>query len=155
MRIPTCLAMVAVGLLAQLLPFNSAPGEESPFRATLSYSELISYGMINAYSTNVLVQISFAGGCLTKEDALEAVERNLKFVRVLQRYAHSLRRASADESDPMKKLLADMCEVTTYLERQTESLRDWLSAPESKSARMLYEGHSNKVEEKMELMFQK
>jgi len=149
MRIGRCVATVFVG---GALLFGWAPGEESSYKASLSYSELISYGLINGYSTNVLVQTAFGGGCLTKADALEALKRNLAFVKVLERYAHSLKRASPNEDEGMKKLIADMCEVTTYLEQQTESLKDWIADPESKSARLLYQGYSTKLEKSIEAM---
>lgn len=149
MRIATCLATVVVG---GMLLCGSAPGDESSYRAKLSYSELIGYGLVSTYSTNVLVESAFAGGCLTKAEALVAVERNLAFVKVLERYTLSLKRGSAKEDEGMKKLIGDMCDVTTYLEQQTKSLKDWIDNPGSKSAKMAYERYSSKVEERMELM---
>ncbi len=143
---------VATIVLGGVLLFGWTPGEESSYRAGLSYSELISYGMINAYSTNVLVRSSFEGKCLTESDALDSVKRNLAFVKVLERYAHSLKRGSANEGEGMKKLVAAMCEVTTYLELQTASLKDLIRNPESKSTRILYEQHSAKVEKGIEAM---
>ncbi len=152
MRIARCLATVFV--LGVVL-FGWAPGEESSYKASLSYSELISYGLVNAYSTNVLVQTAFDGKCVTKADALDAVKRNLAFVKVLERYAQSLKRGSTNQDEGMKKLVVDMCEVTTYLERQTESLKEWIAEPESKSSKILYQGYSTKVEKSIETMLTK
>ena len=149
MKIGTCLAMTVFALI---LSGGWAPAEERSELADLSYSELISYGIINAYSTNLLVKTGFEAGSLTKADALDAVERNSAFVKVLERYAHSLKRSSVKREEGMKKLIADMCEVSTYLEQQTESLKDWIGDPKSKSARRLYDGYCDKLEKKIELM---
>jgi len=152
MRVSMGLATV---VLVGMLVWGGAAPEESSSRMTLSFTELIGYGMINAYSTNVLVRKGLAGKCLTEEDAFENVERNLAFAKVLQRYALSLKRSSTNEDEEMKKLIARICEAATYLERQTASLKDWLNEPESKSARMLFEDYSEKVEKKIELMLAK
>lgn len=152
MRIATCLMTVFVG---GVLICQFATGEETSYRAKLSYSELLSYGMISAYSTNVLVQIGFGGRALTKTDALDAVERNLAFVKVLQRYTYNLRRSLVNEGEGMKKMIADMCDVSTYLEEQTVWLKNWINDPESKSAKLLYDGYRGKVEKLIEEMLKK
>jgi allophanate hydrolase subunit 2 len=149
MRITRCLAAIVVGG-AVLCGF--APGETDSYRASLAYSELISYGIVNAYSTNVLAQIGFRGGCLTKEDGLDAVERNLAFVKVLERYAHGLKRVSTNEDEGAKKLTSAMCEALTYLEQQTQALKEWILDPKSDSARLLYEKYTEKAEKKIESM---
>ncbi len=151
MRIAIRVATIVVG---GVLLFGWTSGEESSYKANLSYSELISYGMISAYSTNVLVRTSFEGKCLTESEALDSVKRNLAFVKVLERYSQSLKRGSASENEGMKKLVAAMCEVTTYLELQTDSLKDLIGNPESKSTRILYEQHSSKVEKGINSMFE-
>ncbi len=143
----TVLAMLGCALVT-----GGAAAEERSEVADLSYSELISYGIINAYSTNVLVQSGFEGGSLPRADALDAVERNAAFVKVLQRYAHSLKRSSASRDEGMKKLIADMSEVSTYLEQQTQSLKDVVADPKSQSARRLYRSYSDKLEKMIESM---
>ena len=149
MRIVRYLVMPVLGLT---LLSGWGLAEERSEMADLAYSELISYGMINAYSTNILVQVGFERGSLGKQEAVEAVERNSAFVKVLQRYAHSLKRSSATKDEEMKKLIASMSEVSTYLEQQTQSLKDWIADPESKSAKALYDGYCDKLEKKIELM---
>ncbi|NQU46179.1 MAG: hypothetical protein HQ516_03920 [Chlorobium sp.] len=144
-----CVATVVLGVV---LLSGGVPEEESSFSASLSYAELISYGLINGYSTNVLVHKGFAAGSLTEADALDDVDRNMAFAKVLQRYANSLKRASAKEDKGMRTLIANMCEVATYVERQTGTLKDWINNPESKSAKALYDAYCDKVEKKVELM---
>jgi hypothetical protein len=142
-------AMVVIG---GVLLFCGKASQESSFRATLSHSELISYGMINAYSTNILIQKGFSGGCLNKVDAVENVERNQAFVKVLQKHALSLKRVSVKEDEAMRRMIRDVCEVTTYLERQTESLKEWINEPDSASAKILYEGYCDRVEKAVDSM---
>ncbi len=149
---------VSVGralVIGGLLLICGTASQESEFRAKLSHSELISYGMINAYSTNILIQKGFAGRCLLEVDAMENVERNQAFVKVLQEHAFSLKRISVKEDEGMRKMIGDMCEVTTYLERQTESLKDWIAEPKSESAKILYERYCDQVEKAVESMFKR
>jgi len=145
-------ACVVTGLLCVMVLTACARAEERSVPADLTYTELISYGIINAYSTNLLVQNGFQGGSLPKEDALDAVERNVAFVQVLQRYANSLKRTTATDDEGLKKLIGDMSEVATYLQRQTEALKDWVEDPKSKSAKRLYDRYCDKLEKKIELM---
>ncbi len=148
MRITMCI--LAVVFACALL---GARAEETRSElADLSYSELISYGVINAYSTNLLVRSGFEGGTLPKEDAVDAVERNFAFVKVLQRYSHSLKRSTTTRDEGMKKLISDLCEVSTLLQQQTQSLKDWIKDPKGKSAVRLYEDYCDKLEKKIELM---
>lgn len=145
-------AMVVVG---GVLLFCGKASQESSFRAALTHSELISYGMINAYSTNILIQKGFAGGCLNKVDAVENVERNQAFVKVLQRHALSLKRVSVKEDEALRKMVRDVCAVTTYLDRQTESLKDWINEPDSESAKILYENYCDRVEKAVDSMLKR
>jgi hypothetical protein len=120
--------------------------------ADLTYSELIGYGIINAYSTNVLIQLAFQGGALPKVDAQEALDRNMAFVRVLERYSFSLKRTTSTKDEGTKTLIAGMCDVSTYLTQQTQALKDWVADPESKSAKQLYDAYCDRLEKKIELM---
>jgi len=143
---------LSASLLGMTLLTGGAFAEQTSDVADLAYSELITYGIVNAYSTNVLVQIGFQGGSLPKEEALEAVQRNGAFVKILQRHAHNLKRAAAKREEGMTKLVNDMCEIATYLEQQTQALKDWINDLESKSARGLYDSYCDKLEKKIELM---
>jgi len=129
-----------------------APAEERSVAADLSYAELVSLGIINAYSTNVLVQQGFEGGSFSKADAEDAVRRNLAFVNVLDRYAQSLKRSTSTDDPGMKKWIEDMAGVATYLKQQTLALEDWLSDSSSASAKRLFVGYSDKVEARIETM---
>jgi hypothetical protein len=149
MTMRNILAVVGIG---GLLVVGVVPAQEDSELAELAYSELISHGIISAYSTNVLVRQAFAGRCLGKEDALEAVERNSGFVKVLQRYAHSLRRSTKIKDEGMKRLVAEMCDVTGHLKFQTDSLKDWIENPESGTAKGLYERYTDKLEKMIESM---
>jgi hypothetical protein len=141
-----------VGLVAGMFLIGWVRAEERSAPADLSYTELISYGIINAYSTNILIQNGIEGGSLPKEDALDALRRNLAFAKVLYRYANSLKRSTSTEDEGLKKLIADMADVSTYLQQQTEALRDWVENPKSASARRLYQGYCDTVEKKIEAM---
>ena len=152
MRVMACVAMVVLG---GVLLSSGKASEESSFRATLSYSELISYGAINAYSTNVLIQKGFATRCLMAEDALENLERNVAFVEVLKRYSLSLKRTSPNADKATRKLIGDLCDITTYLERQTDALKKWIADPESESSKILYEGYCERVEKAVESMLKR
>lgn len=149
MKIVSFLSAVLLGIT---LLSGLAFAEQASDAADLAYSELVTYGIVNAYSTNVLVQIAFQGGSLPKEEALDAAERNAAFVKVLQRYAQQLKRDTAKKEEGIKKLVNEMSEVSTYLEQQTQALKDWIEAPDSKSAKGLYDTYCEKLEKKIELM---
>lgn len=143
---------ITATLMCVMLVAWWAPAEERSMAADLSYAELVSMGIINAYSTNVLVKQSFESGSLSKADAEDAVRRNTAFVNVLDRYAQSLKRSIVTEDAGMKKWVQDMADVSTYLKQQTAALRDWVGNPGSGSAKRLFESYSEKLEARIEMM---
>lgn len=143
---------MAGSLLCVMLVVSWAPAEDRSVAADLSYAELVSMGIINAYSTNVLVKQSLEGGSLSKADAEDAVRRNTAFVNVLDRYAQSLKRSTSTDDAGMKKWVQDMADVSTYLKQQTLALESWVDNVGSGSAKRLFESYSEKVEARIELM---
>lgn len=148
----TTVSRITATLMCVMLVVWWAPAEERSVAADLSYAELVSMGIINAYSTNVLVKQSFESGSLSKPDAEDAVRRNTAFVNVLDRYAQSLKRSIVTEDAGMKKWVQDMADVSTYLKQQTLVLQDWVSDPGSGSAKRLFDSYSEKVEARIEMM---
>lgn len=146
------LVRMASTLVCATLVGGWALAEQRSATADLSYAELVSMGIINAYSTNVLVKQSLESGSLSKADAEDAVRRNTAFVNVLDRYAQSLKRSTATDDAGMKKWVQDMADVSTYLKQQTLALENWVTDPRSGSAKRLFESYSEKVEARIETM---
>jgi hypothetical protein len=135
----TLIAIVAVCIFfAASFAVNAVEDDEATITSgQIVVVHLVTNGLVNLYSTNQLIVESYGNGGIAKKAAIDAVERNREFLKVLTKYAMDVKRQSARGDDKTVIFLGKVAETCTVLDLHLNAIEEYISKNDKASVNQL------------------
>ncbi len=131
---------------AAFVAFQAYPAEDMAISSgEIIVLDVVMHSIVNMYSTNELIFISYTEGGIGRKRALAAVDGNERFLKVLSKYAMEIKRQNARGDERTMDFIGKISNICTNLEQHLGAIKSAIEKGD-RASRMQVDKYTAKLE---------